>query len=345
MISIKDGKLKKEIIISGKKLYALHFVAGSSGNISVSLDRGRILITATGTALGNLKSRDIIKIDLHDQQDLANKRLSSEFPLHRLIHEAWPNKAVIHCHPVLSNAYFAIYSELKTLTFESKIYLGDIPVIAQETPAVSKPELVVEALKTSSLVVLKNHGVVCVADDFKSALNLIETLEDAVKMAAVARLFKKDILDNLDKVLKEDLVSGDVYPMFSREHIQAIVDLVNQDEFIAQKGKELDLTVKLAIKLNDPAEASKFTFTPESLVWGFNFEKGKIIKLDTDSGAPFVISAPASIWEQVFLGKLDSFVAVTQGKMKLQGALGQLSKWYVPFNRLFELFKQVRIKN
>jgi hypothetical protein len=30
--------------------------------------------------------------------------------------------------------------------------------------------------------------------------------------------------------------------------------------------------------------------------------------------------------------------------MKLSGQLGQLSKWYVPFNRLFALFKEVKIK-
>jgi len=333
MCLIKTCKLKKEIINLGKRLYALHLVAGSSGNISASLGKGMILITTTGTALGSLKRKDIIKVDLYNQKDLTNKHLTSEFPLHRLIYKVLPNKVIIHCHPVLSNAYFAIYSELKNLTFESKVYLGDIPIIPQETPAVSKPELVVEALKTSNLVVLKNHGVVCVADNFKSALNLIETLEDAVRMAAVARLFKKEILDNLDKALKEDLASSDIYPIFSREHIQAIVDLVNKDEFIAQKGKELDLTLKLAIKLDG-----------SNNVFKFNFEKGKIIKLDADSDAPFVISAPAQIWEQVFLGKLDSFVAVTQGKMKLSGQLGQLSKWYVPFSRLFELFKQVRIK-
>jgi len=334
MILGKERKIKKAIIDCGKKLHALHLAAGSSGNVSASLGEGRILITMTGSVLGNLKSGDIIKVDLHNQQDLANKRLTSEFPLHRLIHEILTDRVIIHCHPVLANAYFAVYSDLATLTFESKVYLGNIPVIPQETPAVSKPEAVVEALKTSNLVVLKNHGVVCVANNFKAALSLIETLEDAVKMAAVARLFKKDILDNLDKTLKEDLASTDVYTMFSREHIQAIVDLVNQDEFIAQKGKELNLTVKLAIKLDDTSD-----------VYKFNFEKGKIVKLDTDSDAPFVISAPASVWEQVFLGKLDSFVAVTQGKMKLSGQLGQLSKWYIPFGRLFELFKQVRIKN
>jgi len=108
---------------------------------------------------------------------------------------------------------------------------------------------------------------------------------------------------------------------------------VNKDEFVAQKGKELDLTVKLAIKMDG-----------SSNVFKFNFEKGKIISLDSDADAPFIISGPAEIWQQVFLGKLDSFVAVTQGKMQLQGQLGQLSKWYVPFTRVFALFKEVKIK-
>jgi putative sterol carrier protein len=75
-------------------------------------------------------------------------------------------------------------------------------------------------------------------------------------------------------------------------------------------------------------------------VFKFNFEKGKIVRLDFDADAPFVISAPASVWEQVFLGKLDSFVAVTQGKMKLSGQLGQLSKWYVPFTGFSRCLKR-----
>ena len=79
-------------------------------------------------------------------------------------------------------------------------------------------------------------------------------------------------------------------------------------------------------------------------VYKFNFEKGRIVRLDLDADAPFVISAPAPVWEQVFLGNLDSFVAVTQGKMKLTGQLGQLSKWYVPFSRLFAIFKEVKIR-
>jgi len=158
-------------------------------------------------------------------------------------------------------------------------------------------------------------------------------LEEAVRTCATARLFKKEILDDLDKELKETLSSDKAYDMFSKEHIQAIVDLVNKDDFIATKGKELDLTLQLAIKLDAAGS-----------VYKFNFEKGKIVKLEFDEVAPFVISAQREVWESVFLGKLDPFVATTQGKMNLKGDLGRLSRWYVPFSRLFELFKQVKIK-
>jgi len=333
MIFGKEKNLRDEIINVGKKLYELRLVAARSGNLSARIDENNILVTASGASLGNLTSDDIIKVDLNKKEDVENKRLTTEFPLHWLIYKNFPCKSVIHCHPPLTNAYFAIHSDLKTLTFETKLYLGNLIAISQDTPAITKPELVIEALKTSNIAAIKNHGVVSIADKFADALYLIEELEEAVKTVSVARLFKKDILDDLDKGLKESLISDKAYLMFSEEHIKAIVDLVNKDELIAKKGEELDLTLKLAIKLDG-----------QNKVYKFNFEKGKIIKLEFDEDAPFVISAPADIWEMVFLGKLDSFVATMQGKMKLKGELGKLSRWYVPFSRLFELFKQVKIK-
>lgn len=329
----KEKNLKEDIISIGKKLYELRLVVARSGNLSVRLAENNIFITATGTSLGNLTGDDIIKVDLTSPIDIKNERLTTEFPLHSLVYKNFPNRVIIHCHPTLINAYFVVYSGLKALTLETKLLLGDIPVVEQDTPSITKPELVIDALKLSNIVVIKNHGVVSIADKFSDALYLIEALEEAVKTAAVARLFKKDILDDLDKGLKENLQQDNAYLMFSQEHIQAIVDLVNKDEFILKKGRELDLTLKLAIKLDG-----------QNSVYKFNFEKGRVVKLETDEEAPFVISAPTDVWETVFLGKVDPFVATMQGKMKLKGELGKLSRWYVPFSRLFELFKQVRIK-
>lgn len=331
---MSEQELRLEIIRVGKRLYEVGLAVANSGNLSGRLDNEFILITATGSALGQLKEKDIVRVALINGKFEGESKPSSELPLHSLVYKNFTAKVVIHCHPPLINGYFAVAKTLKAMSFETKFYLGDIPVIPQETPTVTAPEPVIAALKTNNLVVLKNHGTVAIGDKFPEALAITEALEEAVKSAAIARLWDKDILDDLDAALKNDLKRNQpVYPMFSPEHIQAIVALVNQDEFIAQKGKELDLTVKLAIKLDD-----------SGAVFKFNFEKGKIIKLDTDSDAPFVISAPSPVWEQVFLGKLDSFVAVTQGKMKLSGQLGQLSKWYVPFNRLFVIFREVKIR-
>jgi L-fuculose-phosphate aldolase len=329
----KEKELKKQIIYTGKKLYDLRLVAARAGNLSARLDAQNMLITATGTSLGSLREGDIIKVSINDPEQQKDKPLSTEFPLHDLVYKTLPAKVIIHCHPPLVNGYFAVCAELKNLTFESRLYLGNVPVVEQDTPAITQPEIVTAALKNSNLVVIKNHGAVSVADKFSDALYLIETLEEAVKIAAVARLFKKDILDPLDKDLKEEFAQDASYLMFSPQHIQAIVDLVNQDAFIAQKGQELDLTVKLAIKLDG-----------QDAVYKFNFEKGRIVRLDNDADAPFMISAPDDVWEAVFLGKIDPFVATTQGKMKLAGNLGQLARWYVPFSRLFEIFKQVKIK-
>jgi L-fuculose-phosphate aldolase len=348
----KEKALKNSIINIGKKLYELRLVVARSGNLSCRIDENNILITATGTSLGNLNYGDIIKVDLTNAEDIKNPRLTSEFPLHSLVYRNFPNKVVIHCHPTLVNAYFAVYADLMALTFETKFYLGNLPVVEQDTPSITKPQLVTDALKVSNLVVVKNHGVVSIADKFSDALYLIESLEEAVKVAAVARLFKKDVLDDLDKGIKEDLAQDTAYLMFSEEHIRAIVDLVNKDEFIARKGAESDLTLKLAIKLDGQDKVyprTNFNIAQDKHaigagVYKFNFEKGKIINLEFDEDAPFVISAPSDVWELIFWGKLDPFVATTQGKMKLKGELGKLSRWYVSFSRLFELFKQVKIK-
>ena len=330
----KEKSLKKKMISVGRRLYQRGLAVAKSGNLSARLDAENILITATQTFLGDLKAEDIVGVNLATLKTEENIQPSSELPLHSLIYKNFPHQVVIHCHPPLINGYFAVCPDIKVLTFETKLYLGDVPVVEQDTPAVTKPELVIEAFKKNNLVVLKNHGVVSIADNLKDALHLIELLEEAVKTAAIARLFRKETPDEAEVALKENLARDEsAYPMFSREHIQAIVDLVNKDEFIAQKGQELDLTLNLAIKLDGTDKEYKF-----------NFEKGKIKRLDFDADAPFVISADSKVWEAVFQGEIDPFVATTQGRMKLEGQLGQLSRWYVPFSRLFELFKQVKIK-
>jgi L-fuculose-phosphate aldolase len=328
-----EAAIANEMIQTGKRLHAMGLAVARSGNISAREDDATIFITATGCCLGTMTEDDIVKVSSYDGRCMDGQLPSTELPLHLAIYNDLSVSRIIHCHPPLINAYFAAYGRLKTVTFESEFYLGTIHAIEQETPSVTQLSPVVHALKNNNQAVLKKHGTVTVARSFPDALGYIEALNDAVRTAAVARLFKKDYLDELDIALKEDLTKkGTAYEMFSMRHIRAIVDKVNDDEFVREKGRELDLTVQMAIKMDGCKDVFKL-----------NFEKGAITDIGSDDKAPFVISAPSSVWRQVFDGNLDSFVAVTQGKMKLTGNRGQLSKWYVPFSRIFALFKDVAI--
>lgn len=202
------ASLRAEIINIGQQLHQLGLVAGRAGNLSARLDSNHILISTSGSSLGRLRPRDIVKVNLKSKPRSGRKCPSSEFPLHSLVYRSLPVKKIIHCHPPLTNAYFLIYSRLKALTPEAKVYLGDIPVVKQDTPTVTKPREVIQALANNRLVVLKNHGVVSIGDNFTDALLLIETLENSIKIAALARLFKKGILDPLDKRLKKALLDS-----------------------------------------------------------------------------------------------------------------------------------------
>ncbi|MCM8757488.1 MAG: class II aldolase/adducin family protein [Candidatus Omnitrophica bacterium] len=185
---------RREITETGKKLYTSGLVCGRSGNLSCRIDKNHILITSTGSFLGNLTSKDILKVSL----DRPEKRVSSEFPLHCTIYKNFPVSCIIHCHPHLTNAYFATRFSLKPLTLETDFYLPKIPVIKQTSPTVKNIKQVIKALKEAHLVVLKNHGVVCMGHNFKDLLYLIETLENAIKVVAVARLFKKSSFNKLE---------------------------------------------------------------------------------------------------------------------------------------------------
>jgi len=196
-----ERSLKNDIIRTGKKLYNRSLVSAKSGNLSARLDKDTMLITATGTSLGALTLRDIVRVSISRGQGASAIRPSSEFPLHSMIYRNFDCRCVIHCHPPLANAYFVAYTKLADLIFETRHAIGDVPVVKQYTVTVTKPAPVVAALRKNKLVVLKNHGVVAIDNDFNEAFYRVEALESAVEVAAVSRLFKKNILDDLDTCL------------------------------------------------------------------------------------------------------------------------------------------------
>lgn len=328
------NKIYQDLIEIAKITYQKGLVTASSGNISMRLDKNTILITSHGSSFGFLKKEDLIKINLEGKVIVGkkDKKPSSELPLHLAIHKNLNPKIVFHTHPKFTNAFFTTGEKLNSLTYETKLFVGSVSVVEQNSPNVLDIAPIIEVLKTNSLVVLKNHGVVTIGDSLLDNLFLTEILEEAVQMQAIAKLFvcseNKIITD-----AKEKIAPSKKYKLFSKEQIERVVDLVNKNDDIQKQGQALDLTIALAIKLDQTQDT-----------FNMHFEKGKITKITNDENADFLISGPDYIWQAIFNRTLDPFVATTQKKLKLKGDFARLSRWYPVFVRIFEIWGQVPVE-
>ncbi len=325
--------LKKEIIETGMLLWEKNLVSGLNGNISQRIDDETFVITGHKTCLGFLKESDMISVD-NDGRVVSGGKASSETLMHSSIYRERPEvKCILHTHTTYTNAYFCARDELEPRIFEAKLTLGRIKGIEQTTPSVTDPAPVLEALKNSNIAVLRHHGVLSVGNNLFDCFLLIQLLEDAAKVDVLSRLYERtqsetDVSQNMRAV-----PDGKKFGLFSKEQVDAIVELVNGDLQMREMGEKTGMTMVLAVKMNETGE-----------VYSFRFENGRIEEVGHDENAEFLISAPASVWRAVFKREIDPFVATTQKKMDLKGDFARISQWYAPCNRIFELWTQIPVE-
>ena len=194
---------KQKIITIGYQLYSKDLTFSTSGNISVKTDNG-ILITGSGTVLGNLNEKDIVLID-ENGKEISEGKASSEKMLHVEIYKKRPDiKAIIHTHPVHLTTFAVCHETLKEpIMSENILYFEDIPVAPYAMP--SSMELVhntVTYLDTRDVVMMANHGAVAIADTLDKAFLKMETAEYYAKvtlntkiMGNPKNLSEKDVQD------------------------------------------------------------------------------------------------------------------------------------------------------
>ena len=326
-------KFKKDIITIGRLLWEKDLVSGLNGNISVRLDEESILISAHGTCLGLLREEDILQMKLSGEV-VGSGQASTEKLLHTEIYKSFPKaKAVIHTHTIYTNAYFLENEILEPRIFESKMVLGSIKAVPQLTPAVTDAKPVIESFRQNNIVVLKNHGVVAMGIELFDCFLLIQALEDAVKVDAISKLYKKDLQSTVYSPQSAAIKNVKKYKLFSQEQMDEIVKLVNADAQLGEMGAKTNMTMDLAVCLDET-----------QTVYSFSFDRGRIAKVTHNPNVEFFIHAPESVWRSVFNREIDPFVATTQKKMFLKGDFAKISKWYAPCSRLFELWQRVPVE-
>ena len=344
MVSIKREqgwrrmkKLEREMIYFGKLLFERRLISGWGGNISCRLGKDRFLITAQRASLGFLSPAELLQIDGKGKPAEKKRQPSSETPLHLAVYSGTEAQAVVHAHPPRVLVFSLGHQSFVPLSFEEKYTIGEVPVLAQQTPTVTETARVVEQLRLCPIVILQGHGTVALGKNLREAFLLTDLLEEAVH----CQFFNNESKPQADPRPTSlpgrhsgDPEPGEKYALFSQEHMTALIKSANGDAEFQSQGEATGLTTTLTLYLEDAD-------TP----WTVHFEKGKITRLEAAAEGEFIISGRREWWEAIFQRRMDPFLATQQGKLRLKrGELWQLSQWFKPFQRAFALWQTIPIK-
>ena len=175
-------RVVKEIIRVGRLLFEEGLVSARSGNIS-SRYRDSILITRTGSHMGNLTAQDIIQLPLKESSVL-DTRASVELIVHRRVINLTGKASVVHGHPTYTLLTAFREEAITPIDSEGREILGTVRVIQPSKPSASE-ELAREVssvLKGENVVVVRGHGVFSAHRNLLRAYSFLSTLEHSCKI-------------------------------------------------------------------------------------------------------------------------------------------------------------------
>jgi L-fuculose-phosphate aldolase len=172
-------------------LHGSGFVAGTDGNLSVRLDRRRVLVTPTSMSKGMMRPSDLVIVDLEGHKLSGRRNVSSEIAMHLLIYRLRPDiRGIVHAHPPTATAFAASGLSLnQPLVCELVVGLGCVPLARYGTPGTPELSEALEPLIPQyDAILMANHGVVTYGADLLNAYMKMETVEHFARIALVAHL-------------------------------------------------------------------------------------------------------------------------------------------------------------
>jgi L-fuculose-phosphate aldolase len=186
-----DRQHRLGIVQFGRMLHEGGLVAATDGNLSVRLDRDRLLVTPTCISKGRMHTSDMVIVDMDGKRLAGKRRVSSEIGMHLLIYRMRPDvHGIVHAHPPTATGFAASGLDLnRPLVCEVVVGLGSIPLARYGTPGT--PELtaaLAPLIPHHDAILMANHGVVTFGSSLESAYMRMETVEHFAKIALVTHL-------------------------------------------------------------------------------------------------------------------------------------------------------------
>lgn len=188
-----DAALRERICRFGRSIYDRGLTGGASGNISARTEDGGLLVTPTGSSLGDLDPARLSRFDAVGAF-LSGDRPTKEMALHAAFYETRAGVgAVVHLHSTHSVALSMLpetdpENVLPPLTAYSVMRLGRVKLLPYFRPGDPAMGDAVRGLAgRRSAVLLANHGPVVAGKDLEAAVYAMEELEETARLALLTR--------------------------------------------------------------------------------------------------------------------------------------------------------------
>lgn len=198
----EEATTREQICLLAKSIYDRGLTGGSSGNISVRLSDGRLLVTPTGSCFGRL---DPLRLSMFspEGQLTGGDKPTKEMPLHAAFYETRGAKtgAVVHlhsCHSVALSLMPDADSDnfLPPLTAYGVMKLGRVKLLPYFMPGDPAMGDAIRGLAgRRSAVMLAHHGPVVAGKDLEAAVYAAEELEETAKLALLTYGLNPVLLD------------------------------------------------------------------------------------------------------------------------------------------------------
>lgn len=181
---------REHIVYYSALLWDRRLVTGTSGNVSVRINGGDVLITPSGRSLFNLGVDDVVRVDASGAPRLRGQRPSSELPLHLSAYRARPDIAcIIHAHPT----FCVVWSKTGELFPRDTVGATETLTTCSWTPFRTNgtqelADLCAEQFAIGvNVVLMERHGLTTVAVTLEDAFLQTDLAEEAARIAYYSR--------------------------------------------------------------------------------------------------------------------------------------------------------------
>lgn len=180
-MTYREKEARALVIRAGKRLVESGLVARTWGNISARVSSTQFVITPSGLAYEALTEEKLVLVNIDDCSYEGTLRPSSEKGIHAAAYRHRPDAGVvIHTHQDYASC---IGIAGKDLTEFKSALLGDhVPCAAYGMPSTKKLVRSVDEVMVkypiANVILMKHHGVLCMARDFDRAFEMLGALEE-----------------------------------------------------------------------------------------------------------------------------------------------------------------------